>query len=333
MDRIDAERIFTAAAREALTAFPIAVGDVRLVTVRENVTFQVTDRRDGALYVLRLHRPGYHTLEELNSERVWVRALAEAGIAVPLPVAARDGREYVTVPIAGAGEHRHAGVVHWTEGRVLSDVLKDVSDHQVVAGYFEQLGAIAASLHNQSSTWRVPRAFKRHDLDRDGLMGDAPFWGPFWDHALLSSGERQLMIHTRDRIRGVLDRYGRHPSTYSLIHADMHPGNVLVDGDRLTVIDFDDAASGWHQYEIAVALIHHQAEPAFAALESAFLKGYRACRAISDDALALLPMFRLIRGMAQIGWYHQRPEHNPPPRFDEMKDRVCAQCAAFKAPV
>lgn len=333
MDKIDAERVFTSAAREALTAFPIAVGDLRLVTVRENVTFQVTDRHDGAVYVLRLHRPGYHTLKELNSERVWVRALAEAGIAVPVPVSTRDGREYVTVPIDGTGEHRHAGMAHWTEGRILSDVLHDVSDSRVLEGYFEQLGAIAAALHNQSSAWRAPPAFQRHALDRDGLMGDAPFWGPFWDHALLSSGERRLMLQTRDRIRDALDRYGRPPATYSLIHADMHPGNVLIHGDRLTVIDFDDAAFGWHQYEIAVALIHHQSAPAFAALEGAFLKGYRAVRAISDDALALLPMFRLIRGMAQIGWYHQRPEHNPPRFFDEMKARVCAQCEAFEARV
>ena len=31
-------------------------------------------------------------------------------------------------------------------------------------------------------------------------------------------------------------------------------------------------------------------------------------RTISESDLALLPMFLLIRGMAQIGWYHQRPE-------------------------
>ena len=48
-------------------------------------------------------------------------------------------------------------------------------------------------------------------------------------------------------------RLERQPAVYSMIHADMHPGNVLVDGDRLTVIDFDDAAWGWHAYDIAVA--------------------------------------------------------------------------------
>ncbi|MCW5745155.1 MAG: phosphotransferase [Alphaproteobacteria bacterium] len=330
MDKADAERIFTPAAQEALAAFPVAGGALRLVAVGENATFRVTDRQDGADYVLRLHRPGYHTLDELNAERVWIRALADAGIAVPRPVPARDGREYVTVLVGATGEHRHAGMAQWTEGQLLSDVLRDVSDLRVLEGYFEQLGAIAACLHNQSSAWRVPRTFRRHALDRDGLMGDAPFWGPFWEHALLSAAERRLLLKTRDRIRGVLDRIGRDPSTWSLIHADLHPGNVVVDGERLTVIDFDDAAFGWHQYDIAVALVHQQASPHFAAAEAAFLKGYRALRDISDAALALLPMFRLIRGMVQIGWYHQRPEHKPTAAFIEMKDRVCAQCAVFR---
>jgi Ser/Thr protein kinase RdoA (MazF antagonist) len=332
MDKAAAEGTFTPAAREALTAFPVAPGELRLVAVGENVTFKVTDRHDGAAYVLRLHRPWYHTLDELNAERVWIRALAEAGINVPTPVCARDGREYVPAFIAGTGEERQAGLVRWTEGRLLSEVLRESGDQRVLEGYFEQLGAIAASIHNQSSGWRVPATFRRHALDADGLMGDAPFWGPFWDHALLSAAERQLLLDTRERIRGVLGRYGKPASTWSLIHADMHPGNILVDGDRLTVIDFDDAAFGWHPYEIAVALIHHQAAPHFAAIEGAFLKGYRSLRNIADEAVAMLPMFRLMRGLAQIGWYHQRPEHNPPPFFDEMKERVCTQCAAFKSP-
>ena len=51
--------------------------------------------RDGVAYVLRLHRPWYHTLDELISERAWIRALDEAGIAVPAPLRTRDGREYV----------------------------------------------------------------------------------------------------------------------------------------------------------------------------------------------------------------------------------------------
>src|SRR5712692_9120348 len=72
---------FTPAALAALRAFPIEPDALNLVSLAENVTYRVMDRRDGLAYALRLHRPWYHTLEELISERAWVRALDDAGIA------------------------------------------------------------------------------------------------------------------------------------------------------------------------------------------------------------------------------------------------------------
>ncbi|QQS11651.1 MAG: phosphotransferase [Rhodospirillales bacterium] len=332
MDKADAERIFTAPARAALAAFPVEPADLALVSTSENITFRVVDRRDGAAYVLRLHRPGYHTLEELVAERVWIRALGDAGVGVPIPVLARDGGDYVSVDVPATGERRHAGMARWTEGELLSAVLERADD-AAVARCFAQLGAIAAAIHDQSAAWRPPASFRRHTLDVDGLIGDAPFWGPFWEHAALSARERRALLRARDLMRDALRRHGRDPAVFGLIHADMHPGNVLVDGDRLTVIDFDDCAFGWHQYEIAVALVHYETAPNFAVMERAFLAGYRARRAISDAALALLPMFRLIRGMVQIGWYHQRPEHAPTAFFHAMKASVCAACEAFEPPV
>jgi Ser/Thr protein kinase RdoA (MazF antagonist) len=160
-------------------------------------------------------------------------------------------------------------------------------------------------------------------------MGSAPHWGPFWDHQGLSAAERRLMLDTRARLHAALARLDRQPSVYSMIHADMHPGNVLVDDDRLTVIDFDDAAWGWHIYDIAVALVHQQDGPNLAAFERAYITGYRSVRPISEQSLMLVPMFRLVRGLAQIGWYHQRPELNRSARFDEVKAVVLDQCLSF----
>ena len=66
---------------------------------------------------------------------------------------------------------------------------------------------------------------------------------------------------------------------YNLIHADLHFGNVLVDGDRLAVIDFDDCGFGWHPYELAVVLAGHPTERFDANFES-LLRGYRRVRAL-----------------------------------------------------
>lgn len=320
---------FTPAALEALKAFPIEPDALELVALAENVTYRVVDRRDGVPYVLRLHRPWYHTHDELVSERVWIRALADAGIAVQMPLQTRDGQEYTSVTIPGMGEKRFVGMARWSTGRVLAKVLEETTDTRVAERHFEQLGAVTASMHNQAETWQPRAAFTRHALDADGFMGSTPHWGPFWDHELLSDPERRLMLDTRDRLHAALTRLDREPSAYSLIHADMHPGNVLVDGDRLTVIDFDDAAWGWHVYDIAVGLVHQQDGPNLAAFERAYVAGYRSVRPLSDRTVELLPMFRLVRGLAQIGWYHQRPELNRAERFAQTKAVVLEQCLSI----
>ncbi len=330
MNKARAARAFTPAALEAVKAFPIDADLVELVSVSENATFRVTDRSDGGAYVLRLHRPGYHTLEELNSERVWTRALADAGIAVPIPVKTREGDDYTCVAVPSLGEQRQVGMTRWIEGELLSDVLEANGDVAVLEHYFEQLGAIEAAMHNQSSGWRPPPTFRRHAVDADGLMGDTPVWGPFWEHPALAAAEGRLFLETRDRIRGAMDRYGRHASNYGVIHADLHAGNLLANGDRLTVIDFDDSAFGWHLYDIAVALVHQQRSPHFDAIQRAFVRGYRARRGLDEEALSLLPMFLLVRGLAQIGWLHQRPEINASRTIRGALERLCAQCEALE---
>jgi Ser/Thr protein kinase RdoA (MazF antagonist) len=331
MDNRTVDRTFAPAARAALQFFPIDAENLTLVSLSENVTFKVTDRRDGQSYVLRLHRPGYHTLAELDSERVWIRALADAGVDVPMYVPARDGRYYVPVTIPATGERRFAGMVRWTEGRLLAEVLAETADQAMVESSFAQLGAITASMHNQASAWQPPRGFTRHSLDGEGLMGKAPHWGPFWEHRSLSPAERELLLDVRARMYETLAGLSRDASVYSLIHADMHPGNILVNGDRLTVIDFDDTGYGWHQYDIATALTGWQTKPNAAAIERAFLAGYRATRPVPDEALSLIPTFRLVRWMATIGWFHQRPELNRPASvFEERKAWVLKQCAALQ---
>ena len=43
----------------------------------------------------------------------------------------------------------------------------------------------------------------------------------------------------------------------------------------------------------------------------------------------MLPLFLLVRGMAEIGWLADRPENATPAELTAMKDFVIAQCRDF----
>lgn len=314
---------FLEPARQALSFFALKPVEVSLLALSENVTFKVVDGT-GDLYALRLHRPAYHTLEELESEKLWTKALAEAGISLPETIATRDGRDYACAEIDLQGEVRWASLSRWVAGEPLITRIDENPDLQL-----NRLGALVATMNRQSSAWLPPAGFRRPTLDADGLMGPQPVWGRFWERGDLTASERLLLLETRDRLHGLLTRYGKDRSKFGVIHADLHPGNILVEDDRLTAIDFDDVAHGWYLYDLAVALYEFQKHGDFPALRDACLAGYRRVRPLSAEEVAMLPVFLLVRGMAEIGWLADRPENATASERAAMKDFVVAQCRDY----
>ena len=293
-------------ARRALDLWDLAGSTLELVGVSENTTFRV-ETPEGETVVLRVHRLGYHDAEELASEVVWTRALNQVGLSAPAARLSRTGRSHETVDDPVSGETRLVGIAEWVEGETVADLLgADASEADLVPR-FAQLGRIAAAIHNQACAWTPPAGFRRHALDANGLMGEEPWWGPFWALPDLTATERARMLDLRRTLhRYLLD--WREPETYSLIHADLHTANLVESGDSLHVIDFDDCGFGLHPFELAVALVQYAEHRAYDALEHALATGYRSVRPLSDEALGQVRTLILVRLLALVGWVQARPE-------------------------
>jgi len=289
---------------QALAHFPIEVARTEFVSSSENTVYRV-EARDGRAYALRVHRPGYHDLAELESENAWTTALSDAGIDTPRPVATRDGGGYATVPYGDAGESRHVGMIEWIDGEPLPSV-RERGNRDLVT-IFHDLGALIGRMNAHAAAWELPYGFIRHRLDADGLIGDEPWWGPFWHVPEFSPAERTLVLDLRARIRQALADLGTDRDRFSLIHADLLAANLLVRPQGgVAAIDFDDAAFGWHLYDIAVALFEASEETRYEALRDALLTGYRRKHPLTDADAALLPVFLLIRCLVEIGWFDSR---------------------------
>jgi Ser/Thr protein kinase RdoA (MazF antagonist) len=300
-----AESPWLEAARDALAQWDLNPEIVEEVSRSENVVFRVQDR-DGGVFVLRLHRPGYHSFAELVSEQTWTDALTAAGIDVPVARPTREGHPYGAIQVNG--EQRWVGVLEWVEGRTMRSLIQASTDPRDTLERFRQLGEILARMHNQAADWQLPAGFARHAVDADGLMGERPFWGPFWRAAVLSESKQAEFEGLRRRIHALLKSLQTSTRTFTLIHADLHPGNVVVNDQRLHVIDFDDAGFGWHSYDCAVALQDFQAHPEFTSIQHALESGYRRARSLDDESVALIPLFLLVRALASLGWADARPE-------------------------
>ena len=317
-----------ASASLAIGAWDLKARDISLVSHSENIVFRV-DTVDGQAFVLRFHRPGYHSLAELHGEFQWTAALGRFGIGVPLPRYTGEDKAFVTVDLPELSQRRFASLVEWVEGTAMATMIDEETSKSDLERYFHRTGQLAARIHNQSAAWPVPPSFERHSFDADGLMGREPFWGQFWMNANLSPAERKQIIHARDQIYRILTDYGKDRETYSLIHADLHPGNLIVTNDHLHIIDFDDSGFGWHQYELAVAISYYQDSPYYDAIQSAIIDGYRSERPLTDEDIELIPVFVLIRSMVSLGWIEQRPELDSSHKLPKLIKRSIEQSTAL----
>lgn len=298
-------------AAAALPRWQLEARDIRLLKRRENAVFRVVDR-DGRAFVLRIHHAGYHSDAALHSELRWITALQAAGVDVPAMLPAADGSLFVRVQVAGLRGERQVDLQQWIDGRQLGTseggLAGDLSD---VASTYRTIGGIAARLHNQATAWPLPAGFERHRWDADGLVGDWPLWGRFWELEALDAGQRALLLRARDAVRRRLQALPVESAglpRYGLIHADFVPENLLCnDQGRVRLIDFDDSGFGWHLFELATALYFLQDDPSYDIAKENLIAGYREHRALPDAVLADLGVFMAARAFTYLGWMHTRP--------------------------
>jgi acetylornithine/succinyldiaminopimelate/putrescine aminotransferase/Ser/Thr protein kinase RdoA (MazF antagonist) len=292
----------------ALAAWGLENAGLELIKHRENTVYRV-QTTGGRRYALRVHRPGYHSPAEIESEIRWMRALANDGIPTAEPIATPAGDWVRAVSIEGKTEQRLCSVFTWHDG-VLFDNLGAVEKGmltELVARY-RQLGALAARVHNQGERWQAPPGFSRHSWDVDGLLGERPLWGRFWEHPLIGELQRRLILKARIVLRELLKQLGQTKDCYGLIHADLLPENILMKDGELRLIDFDDCGYGWYMFEMATSVFPRIAEPYFDTLVDAYVEGYRSQRPFSDEHLQLFPAFILLRGLTYLGWLMTRAE-------------------------
>lgn len=263
----------------ARTHWAFGDADITLIAARENQVYRV-DTHEGRL-ALRLHRPGYRSLAEIKAELLWMDRLASYGTAVPKSIAATDGTHCITF------EGVTVSVLSWLTGTPFSKL-------ELTVDMYYQLGAELANMHALTDTWTLPSDFKRPTWD---LIGEQPTWGRFWENPHLKEEQLTHLLNFRHSAHNALERLG--DMDVGLIHADLVPDNVLLKGNELQFIDFDDGGFGYRLFDLATITRKSRIIQPDGALATAAIKGYSEVRPIDDEALRL---FEALRACSYIGW-------------------------------
>jgi Ser/Thr protein kinase RdoA (MazF antagonist) len=266
------------------------------INLSENHCFRI-DAQDGNRFVLRLHRPGYQSRATIESELAWLAAIrAETPIPVPQPVPAIDG-----AAIVEAEPDRFAALFAFEAGL-------EPRPEEALVPRFAILGRYAALAHRHAVAWPHPSGFVRPTWNAAAILDANGPWGD-WRAAPGVEGDTAAALTALDRrLRARLAAYGMGPDRFGLIHADMRLANLLVDGPRVVLLDFDDCGFGWFVYDLAASLSFFETSPQVPALVAAWLAAYRAVRPLSDEDIAMVEVMILFRRMALLAWIGSHSE-------------------------
>jgi len=286
----------------ALGAYDLdPAASVRLINVSENWTYRV-EEPGGRAFALRVHRPTYHTAEEIDSELVWIDTLREDGVVETAhAVAGREGGRVCQVRTDELGE-RNVVLFEW-----LSGDMPDPDAHDLRPG-FRTLGAVSARMHRHTQAWRRPPGFARFSWEYETTLGERGHWGRWQDGLGMGREELDLLGRLDDTLRRRLEAYGQGPERFGLVHADIRLANLLVDGDRVRVIDFDDCGFSWFMYDFATTVSFIEDHPDVPELKDAWVEGYRSVSPLDPADAAELDTFVMLRRLLLVAWigsHHQ----------------------------
>lgn len=283
-------------AERATRAYALPPGlEVTLINLSENATYRV-DAPDGRRWALRVHRDGYHARVAIESELAWLRALRDNDIVVtPRPVAGRDGALIQVVGHDRLPRPRHVVLSEWEAGAepgIDADLTRP----------FEVLGEATARMHRFTRTWDRPAWFSRPVWNFQTALGDTPHWGRWRDGMGVDAARAALFARTVALIGRRLAAYGSGPDRVGLVHCDLRLANLLVDGDAVKVIDFDDCGFSWFLYDAVTPVSFYEHEPQVPDLIDAWKVGYRRAHPLSPEDEAEIPTFLILRRLLLVAW-------------------------------
>ena len=252
----------------------------------ENRVYQIGIENQQPV-VTKFYRPGRWSDEAILEEHSFSAELADAEIPVVAPLM-----------LHGKSLH-HSGNFRLSVSPCRGGRAPELDDKDLM----RQLGRLVARIHLLSET----KSFLHRpmlDIETYGYQSSAYLLEESFIPASLEDAYQGIVRHLFDNIDACYERAGNVRNLR--LHGDFHPGNVLVAGERLHIVDLDDAKTGPAMQDLWMFLSGDRNEQT--PQLSTLLEGYQEFRSFDARELNLVEALRTLRIMHYAAWLARRCE-------------------------
>lgn len=289
-------------AKIALKQYNIKVHALKFIQHAENATFKVT-AVNGSLYLFRIHRNAYHSKNAILEELQWLKKLSQAKLLVPKPVESINKSLVEVISEPELDLTRNCCLFHWIDGRFI--------DKSLTPNHMFKVGQLIARMQSHS-TVKTTRKY----WDAEGLLGLQATFGNIDSLSGVSKKDQKQITKARIATLSYLKKYQKKfPNRLGLIHADLHFGNLLLNGLNFGAIDFDDCGFGFYVYDLVIPFVSMQnnlGEKNQRKLESyknALIKGYSSLSRWDHHDEQIFTHLLTARKLLMLGWLNSRSDN------------------------
>lgn len=272
---------------------------IKMLDYSENATYLI--QKEHEKYILRVNRPNYHRKEEIEAEINWLLTLHdESEIEVSLPIKADDATFVNAVEIDGTTYY--SSLFTFVNGKA-----PDENKEEDLVKQFEMIGKISATFHKYMiDNHEKYKNYKRMTWDYETILGENPKWGRWQDGRGMTPERIALYNRASNTIKRKLEQFGKDKTRFGLIHSDLRLANLLIDGKKIRVIDFDDCGFSWYLHDLGSSLSFIEHKPYVNNLVQSWLTGYTSIRSLTQEEIEMIPTFILMRRLQLISWIGSR---------------------------
>ncbi|MEI6308530.1 MAG: phosphotransferase [bacterium] len=250
----------------------------------------------GRPRILRLAHESRRTLQQVCAELDWIRYLTSGGVPAAAPVPSCNGRlaEVIEVPgstfVACVFERAPGGPPHLDDPNLDQEA------------FYREWGRIVGRMHALTKSYD-PGPYRGHrsswreqasglDLHRAGEI---------------IPPEEKAAVARAEELSAFLDSLPTDLDSYGLVHDDLNSTNFFLDGQRITLFDFDDCCYDWFVSDLAATVPYFS--PRFSGKRGEeearryfhhFFSGYRRENELAAVWLERLPTFLRLHNLSGV---------------------------------
>ncbi len=239
-----------------------------------NDVFSVTTSTNR--FALKLYNPQSRIARDVQWELELITHLIKNGAPVVKPISGKNG--YYVETFVVDNQDRAAVLFEWATGEKPKPAKEA----------YELLGKAAAQIHQAATAFNS--SLSRNSYDAERLINEQL---RRMEKHLIDAGRWQEVVEMCERLKKTV----KNPELdWGICHMDLTLDNIHLDGDTITVFDFDSAGECWRALEPYKALRLSQE------YFKAWLEGYRSVRPfkqLDEDAVAA---FGIVGDLRVVAW-------------------------------